>query len=163
MSCHIDSDCPFLFNCGADQVCYHDPIFPLQLYPCFVYIFFPLAVGLVNMAGNSMGIFKVLMLNNLLRYDTGDSTAMIQPMVAGAAFPNFFNIIIKKHPLWNSSLVDFNIVIVLIPCCLLGSTLGSFLQNFIPEIFQDLLVVLLFSFFALQFIRKLKTLRKGVP
>lgn len=126
-SCRTDADCPFLFNCHQDELqCHHNDIFPLQLYPCIIYLFFPIAVGMVNMTGNSMGIFKVLLLMNLLRYDISGSTAMVQPMVAGAALPNFFNIIFRKHPNWNASLVDFNIVYILIPCCLLGSTLGSF-------------------------------------
>lgn len=108
-----------------------------------------------------MGIFKVLILMNLLRYDVDLSTVFIQPMVAGTALPNFFSIILKKHPKKNSSLVDYNIVYILIPCCLLGSTLGAFLQNFIPEIVQDVLVVLFFSYFALNFWKKFKTITEA--
>ena len=39
-----------------------------MMYPSIVYLLIPLASGLVNMTGNSMGIFKVLLLMTLLRY-----------------------------------------------------------------------------------------------
>ena len=158
--CTINDDCPFLYFCDSDMKCSHDGIFPLSFYPIVIYLLMPIASGLVNMTGNSMGIFKVLVLMNLLRYNVAESTVFIQPMVAGTAFPNFFNIILKKHPKRNSSLVDYNIVYILIPCCLLGSTLGSFIQNFIPEIVQDVLVVLFFSYFALNFWKKIKSMQK---
>lgn len=48
-------------------------------------------------------------------------------MVAGSALPNVLNVINKRHPYYNSTLIDFDIILVTIPCCLLGSTLGSFI------------------------------------
>ena len=161
-TCSTNDDCPFLYFCGDESKCIHDSIFPLQIYPIIIYLLMPIASGLVNMTGNSMGIFKVLLLMNLLRYDVDLSTVFIQPMVAGTALPNFFSIILKKHPKKNSSLVDYNIVYILIPCCLLGSTLGAFLQNFIPQIVQDAFVVLFFSYFAFNFWKKFKTLKGAV-
>ena len=120
----------------------------------------PIASGIVNMTGNSLGVFKVLLLVNLLRYSVADSTHLIQPMVAGAALPNFFNIIMKKHPKRSASLVDYNIVFILIPCCLLGSTIGSFIQKFIPELFQDILISVFYLYFGRRFIKKLRNLKK---
>ena len=96
--CHIDSDCPFLFYCTDDLQCEHNPIFPLEIYPVFIYALLPIAVGLVNMTGNSMGVFKVLLFVNCLRYENSQATFFVQPAVAGAGLPNFFNIIFKKHP-----------------------------------------------------------------
>jgi hypothetical protein len=45
-----------------------------------------------------MGILKVTILMNLLRYNASQSTALIQPMVAGSALPNVINVVFKKHP-----------------------------------------------------------------
>jgi hypothetical protein len=36
-----------------------------------------------------MGMFKILILMNLLRYTVEDATALIQAIVVGAALPNF--------------------------------------------------------------------------
>ena len=158
--CSMDSDCPWQYFCTSDLKCEHDPIFPLKIYPIFIYLLMPIASGLVNMTGNSMGIFNVLILMNLLRYDVDVASVFIQPMVSGTALPNFFNIILKRHPRKNSSLVDYNIVYILIPCCLLGSTLGAFIENFIPQIVQDILVVLFFAYFAFNFWKKLKSMKE---
>ncbi len=92
----------------------------------------PLGCGLVNIVGKSMGLFKVMLMMNLLRYDASQSTTLIQPMVAGSALPNVISVIFKRHPFRNTSLIDFDIILVTIPCNLLGSTLGSFIEKLIP-------------------------------
>ena len=157
--CYTDQDCPFLYHCNERISCQHDNIFPLQIYPIFIYLLLPIAVGLVNMTGNSMGVFKVLLFVNFLRYENNDATAFVQPAVAGAGFCNFFNIIFKKHPERNAPLVDYNILYIMIPCSLLGSTIGSFVQKFVPDIVQDALVVGFFVYFVSQFYAKIKTLK----
>ena len=121
----------------------------------------PFASGLVNMTGNSMGIFEVFLLMNLLRYNAAESTVLIQPMVAGAALPNFFRNIVKDHPKIKTKLIDYNIVYILIPCCLLGSTIGSLIQTFIPEIVQDALVIIIFTYFAFRFWKKIKSMEES--
>lgn len=74
-----------------------------------------------------MGILKIAIMNNLLRYDASQSTALTQPMVAGSALPNVLTAIFKRHPYRNTSLIDYDIILVVIPCSLLGSTMGSFI------------------------------------
>ena len=71
-----------------------------------------------------------------------------QAMVVGTALPNFFSILVQKHPSLPSSLVNFNLVYILIPCSLLGSTFGSILAGFTPEIVQDVLIIIVFSYFV---------------
>lgn len=98
-----------------------------------------------------MGVFKVLLFVNLLRYQNSEATIFVQPAVVGAGFCNFFNIIFKKHPTHDAPLVDYNILYIMIPSCLLGSTLGSFIQKFIPGIAQDIGVIGFFLYFVKQF------------
>jgi hypothetical protein len=85
----------------------------------------PIGAGIVNIVGKSFGLFKVSILMILLRFDNSSSTAIIQPLVAGSAFSNVVNVIFKRHPFRNTSLIDFNIILATLPCNLLGSTLGS--------------------------------------
>jgi hypothetical protein len=101
-----------------------------------------------------MGIFKVLIIMNLLRYKGQQSTLITQALVVGAAIPNYILILIRQHPTKITSLVNFNLVIIFIPCCLLGSTLGSLLSKFIPLLIQDVLVFIIFSYFAYVFFKK---------
>lgn len=132
VGCNEDVDCPFMFYCTEKFTCQHKPMFPIEWYPALVYLLIPIGAGFVNVVGKSMGILKVTILMNLLRYNASESTALIQPMVAGAALPNVLNVIFKRHPRRNTSLIDYDIVLVIIPCSLLGSTLGSFLEKLVP-------------------------------
>lgn len=50
----------------------------------------------------------------------------------GAALPNFLSIIRQKHPNGKTSLVNFNLVYIFIPCSLIGSTFGTLLENILP-------------------------------
>jgi hypothetical protein len=91
------------------------------------FILIPIGAGVVNVVGKSMGLFKVTLMMNLLRFDTSLSTALIQPIVAGSALPNVLTVIFKRHPYRNTSRIDFDIILATLPCNLLGSTLGSIL------------------------------------
>ena len=77
-------------------------------------------------------------------------------MVVGTAIPNFLSVILKKHPNERTSLVNYKLLLIIIPCCLLGSTVGSLGQAFIPKIGQLAFSVLVFIFFAYNFILKLR-------
>jgi hypothetical protein len=71
MSCQSDSNCPFLFSCSEQHKCFHNPVSEFSVYTAVTYfILIPLACGLVNTAGNSMGEFKVLIVMNILRYNS---------------------------------------------------------------------------------------------
>lgn len=83
-----------------------------------------------------------------------------QAMVVGSALPNYIQILIRKHPERIGSLVNFNLVMILIPSCLLGSTLGALVVNYVPELVQDVLVVIVAFFFAVKFYKKFKEIKK---
>jgi uncharacterized membrane protein YfcA len=103
-----------------------------------------------------MGMFKVVILMNLLRYNVEDATAIIQAIVIGAAIPNFIQLIMVKHPKGNTSLVNYNLILIFIPCCLYGSTLGSLMESFLPEFVQELMIIVMFTFFTVSFLKKIR-------
>lgn len=49
-------------------VCKHSDIFPLSLYTVLIYLLTGVAAALVNVCGNSMGLFKMLILVMALNY-----------------------------------------------------------------------------------------------
>lgn len=69
VGCSSDNDCPFMFACTTEHTCQHKPIFPIEWYPFLIYLLIPIGSGLVNVVGKSMGILKVTILMNLLRYN----------------------------------------------------------------------------------------------
>lgn len=118
------------------------------------------AASFCNVSGHSMGIFKILILMILLNYELDEATGLAQAMVVGAALPNFISIILKKHPNGLTSLVNFKLLALIIPCCLLGSVVGSLIQTLIPKIAQFSLLVILFSYFVYTFIQKLRKIKE---
>jgi uncharacterized membrane protein YfcA len=103
-----------------------------------------------------MGIFKILILMMLLQYELDEATGLAQALVVGTALPNFLSVILKKHPNGVTSLVNYKLLSIIIPCVLLGSTTGALTQTLIPKIAQLVLNVLVFSFFVFTFAKKLK-------
>ena len=154
-ACTTNEDCPFLYHCDSQFECNHDDILPPNAYTIVFYLLIPFAVGAVNIAGNSMGIFKIILLVLALRYTIAQSTVLVHPMAAGAALPNFFNIVFKRHPSASTTLIDYNILSIVIPCSMAGSALGSFLQSLIPQLFQAVLLIIAFSYFAYKYVKKL--------
>ena len=68
----------------------------------------------------------------------------------------FISVILKKHPTNPTTLVNYKLLYIIIPCSLLGSTVGALGQTLIPKIGQLILLVLVFIFFAQVFIKKLR-------
>ena len=103
-----------------------------------------------------MGLFKMLILVIALNYELGEATGLAQAMVVGSALPNFFTIIFKKHPNGKTSLVNYRLLEIIIPCSLLGSTLGVIIVGFVPKLGQLILLVLVFSYFSWIFYQKFR-------
>jgi uncharacterized membrane protein YfcA len=124
-----------------------------------IYLIIPFACGLANSTGHSMGLFKVLIVIAILNYQGVQATMVSQALIVGTSLPNYFSILVRKHPILPTSLVNFNLVYILVPCCLLGSTLGSLITQFIPNLIQQILTFLVFSFFAWGFYQKYQKIK----
>ena len=160
LGCTNNLDCKFMYECGAEGVCIHQDIFPLSFYTIVIYVATGLCASLCNVSGNSMGIFKMLILIIALNYDLDKATGLAQALVVGSALPNFFSIIFRRHSTIPTSLVNYRLLEIIIPCSLLGSVIGAIGQTLIPKIAQLILLVLIFSYFIYNFINKLKKLNR---
>lgn len=93
---------------------------------------------------------------DMLNYPVNQATYLSYPIVTGASLANFILLIPKRHPSYPTSLVDFNIVLILIPCVIFGSTLGAILVSVIPLLYQDLILIVAFIFFTVFFAEKFR-------
>lgn len=73
---------------------------------------------------------------------------------------NIVRLILKKHPYKETTLIDYNLVLIIIPCVLYGSTIGSLVNSFIPPIVADCLIVALLAAFSTKFFLRLRALWK---
>jgi uncharacterized membrane protein YfcA len=158
INCTSDGACPYVFHC-VDEICTHNGIFPLTVYSSFVYLLLVFGVMLSNVGGLSAGIYKVPILMDMLNYPVNVATALSYPIVTGASLANFIQLIPKKHPTRATSLVDYNIVLLLIPGVSFGSTLGAIVVRFIPLLYQDVILFVVFIFLTLFFFLKTKNFK----
>ena len=91
-----------------------------------------------------------------LDYSEAEATILCYPLILGTALYNFVNLIMRRHPSKNTSLVDYNIVAILIPNVLYGSTIGSIVNELLPPIVADACILVLLIFFTVKFFLKLK-------
>ena len=79
--------------------------------------------------------------------------------MTGTALFNFFDLIFKRHPTKNTTLIDYNVVLLLIPNIILGSTIGALVNNFIPPIVADSILIVLMILFSIKFFFRYKNLK----
>ncbi len=100
------------------------------------------------------------MFMDLLNYQQNQATTLAYPLITGTALYNFFDLILKRHPTRNTSLIDYNIVMVIIPNILFGSTIGSLVNKFIPPIVADSLIIPIMIAFSIKFFMRYYNFRK---
>lgn len=84
------------------------------------------------------------------------ATTLCYPLVAGTALYNFLLLMFRRHPTKTTSLVDYNIVMIIIPNVLFGSVVGTILNDLLPPIVANVLITILLAAFSIKFFLKLK-------
>jgi uncharacterized membrane protein YfcA len=129
-------------------------MFPLQVYPTIVYFLIPFFITVCNIGGLSGGIFKVVILMDMLNYRVSEATTLAYAMITGGALANFILLLPRRHPKIDAPLVDHGLVFVLLPCILLGTTVGVIINKLLYDLIQYILVVIVCLYFAYKYFLK---------
>jgi len=97
---------------------------------------------------------------DMLDYSESAATVLCYPLIVGTALYNFVNLIFKRHPGKDTSAVDYNIIIIIIPNILYGSTIGALVNKFIPPIVADSLIIIILGCFSVKFFLRFYNFRK---
>jgi uncharacterized membrane protein YfcA len=97
---------------------------------------------------------------DLLDYTESAATVVTYPLTVGTALFNFFTLLPRRHPNKDTSVVDFNIVMIIIPSVLFGSTMGALVNKFIPPIIADVLIIFILGAFSVKFFLRYYNFRK---
>jgi uncharacterized membrane protein YfcA len=97
---------------------------------------------------------------DILNYSEAEATTLCYPLVLGTALFNLARLVRSRHPSKQIPIVDYNLVTIIIPNVLYGSTIGSLLNNLMPPILADVLIVAILVAFTLKFFMKLLRLKK---
>lgn len=95
-----------------------------------------------------------------LNYSEAASTVLSYPLIVGSALFNAFELVPKRHPSRNTSLIDYNLLTIILPSSLYGSMIGALVNRLIPPIVADVCIIFLFGFFSYKFFMKVKDLIK---
>ena len=112
----------------------HDPLLPPTVYTAFVYLLIPILLSLANVGGLSGGFLKVPFLMDLLNYPQNTATLYTYPLTFGGGLANFFLLVPQRHPLLDRPVVDYNMVLILLPCVVVGTTLGVISNSYVPQL-----------------------------
>lgn len=102
----------------------------------------------------------MIFLMDLLDYTESAATVLTYPLTVGTALFNFINLIFRRHPSKPTSVVDYNIVMIIIPSVLYGSTIGALTNKFVPPIIADSLIILILASFSVKFFLRFYNFRK---
>jgi uncharacterized membrane protein YfcA len=97
---------------------------------------------------------------DLLDYTESAATVLTYPLTVGTALFNFITLIFRRHPTKETSAVDFNIAMVIIPSVLYGSTIGALVNKYIPPIIADSLIIFILGAFSVKFFLRFYEFRK---
>ena len=92
-----------------------------------------------------------------LNYSEADATIVTYALIVGTALYNFVSLIFRRHPSNNTSLVDYNITMIVIPNVLFGSSIGTILNDILPPIANNIMITLLLGFFSFKFFKKMNS------
>lgn len=149
IECGPQKPCPWLFSClGAS--CQHLGLFETPALTAAVLVLLVPGVMFSNFAGLSAGIYKVPLLMGVLNYSTAQANFYTYPIVLGAGLANFILLIWRRlpHPSRVGTVIDYNLVVVLIPCVCIGSAVGAICVNFVPLMVQDIVQLAVFVLFS---------------
>jgi hypothetical protein len=91
---------------------------------------------------------------DLLAYDEKTATSYTYPLTFSGGLANFFLLVPQRHPTEDRPVIDYNLGNALLPCVVVGTTVGVICQLLIPTLANDILIIVLFSFVTYLFIKK---------
>ena len=83
-------------------------------------------------------------------------------MIAGTSFGNLFTLIPRRHPIIKTPIVDYNIVLILMPGLLLGSTIGVLINKFLFEMLQDAVLIVVMVIFSIFYLKNYFLIKKKI-
>lgn len=139
-----------MYSC-VGQLCFHEGLFPLDLYKVTAYVLTSVILGLSSVGGIGGGIEKLPIFMIFLNYDQKEATLFAYVTTFGVNICNFGLLLFQRHPKINKPIIDYDVSLVLLPTVLFGSAFGALLNKVLP----DLALICVFMAVMLAFIPKL--------
>lgn len=143
--CVINDDCEELNYCILNE-CHHKRYFPPTQKEIVGSLMIFLASALTNAAGIGGGGMMAPITSFFLKFSHYESVFIAKLMILSGSITALFLGIRKRRPYKEKSAIEFNLVILLVPINLFGTTLGVIIDQFLPTVMTYLLLSLFIGF-----------------
>lgn len=129
--CGTTDDCPALHEC-LDGYCHHKELFPLTIREIITIVLLMLIAGPAHGLGAGSILTPILLIG--FNMDAGKSTMIMYALILGGSFGAFLNAFWRKNPKTGKPVIDYDVIMVIIPLVLLGVNIGVVIKIAAPQI-----------------------------
>ena len=140
--CVVNEDCKDLNYCVLNK-CIHKRYLPPTIKEIFGSVLIVLGSALSNIGGIGGGGIMSPIMKFYMNFNKGDGVTIAKLMIFCGSLTG---LLLKRNqniPNTDKSPIDFNLVILLIPSVLYGTSIGVILNQIIPQIISYFLVILI--------------------
>ncbi len=148
-------------ECTLEGVCEHKGLTPFHFQEIMGVVLIAILVTLANAGGIGGGSLLLPVISLLLMFHQNQAGTISTAMVFVAAVTRFITNFNQKHPRRDRVLIDYNIVIVIMPMALLGTVLGVNLNVTLPEGVQVIVLGLVLLYVAYSTFKKGRNLYRS--
>ncbi|EGR28084.1 hypothetical protein IMG5_183410 [Ichthyophthirius multifiliis] len=147
-------NCEFNQICNAQNICVHKNLWPPNTIEICAYILIPILIGISNVGGQGGSIVRVPLLMLMLNYSQSTSVFISFIILFGSCLPNSLLLLTKRHPFKDIPLINFDLVLILLPNLIVGNIYGILLTLVVPEFITIILFILYLFAITPYFYRK---------
>ena len=144
-ACAVDNDCdkyPYLIC--KEKTCQHKGIFPIYYTEFLGVIVMTFLLALANVGGIGGGGLIIPIIMAMFTFTTKEAIAISGFTIFTGSVARFIYSWNQRHPDKDATMIDYGIVIVMMPLVLLGSFVGVLLNIILPPIIlSSILTVIL--------------------
>jgi len=154
-TCDENEDCPTSpFKICVEGVCKHKSIFPMYPSEFFGILVLPALLALANVGGIGGGGLIIPITMALFSFTTKQAIAISGFTILTGSVTRFLLQLNEKHPEKNATVIDYGIVIVMMPMVLVGSFVGVLVNVMLPGVVLSLILFILLVFLAWKSLHK---------
>jgi uncharacterized membrane protein YfcA len=121
------------------------PLFPKEIIGIIIFVAMAMMSAAAGVGGGSIMVPILLIFFN---FSTKEAIALTNGLIFFAGIVKFILSLNKKHPkIKHRTIIEYNMVLIIIPSLLLGAFVGSIISSMLPELVQvaGLILVLIIA------------------
>ena len=139
--CKVDKDCPeHPYMICVNQICNHKGVFPVYNRELIGLIVMACLLALANIGGVGGGGLIIPIIMAFFTFDTKEAIAISGCTIFTGSIARFVYSWNQRHPEKDATMIDYGIVMVMMPMVLVGSFTGVLVNIMLPPIILSALL-----------------------